>query len=194
PYEAMVQVPVCRYSGYRASSICEFTDSIWIPKNGMKTGSCPFHQWIHLDKTGQWQVHSGCEAPENMQHVSWFVLPPVQEWYFRNRNPFYKPLPPFRPDCAFSAERKNMEIIYPKNNSRIYVPVDLDGRPGSAVVKLAHRSQTAIVYWHLDDKFLGTTKQVHQMAISPVRGMHWLTLVDQNGEMLKIRFEVLAKE
>jgi penicillin-binding protein 1C len=87
-----------------------------------------------------------------------------------------------------------MEIIYPKNNSKIYVPVELDGKPGSAVLKLAHRNPNAVVYWHLDDKYLGTTMLVHQMAVSPGRGIHLLTLVDQNGETLKTRFEILTKE
>ena len=192
PAAAMMQVPVCHYSGYRATAICEFTDSVWIPKSGAKTAPCPFHQIIHLDKTGLWQVSSNCESPENMQHVSWFVLPPVQEWYFRNKNPFYKVLPPFRPGCAGNGDRKNMDIIYPKNNSKIYIPVDLDGKPGSTVFKVAHRNAAALVYWHLDDQYIGTTAQVHQMALSPGRGKHRLTLVDQYGESLTIGFEVIS--
>jgi penicillin-binding protein 1C len=191
PSGAMMKVPVCRYSGCRATSLCEFTDTVWIPKAGAKTGPCLYHQLIHLDRTGHWQVNSTCESPENMQHVSWFVLPPVQEWYFRNRNPFYKVLPPFRPGCAGSSDRKNMDIIYPKNNSRIYIPVELNGIPGSAVFKLAHRNPATPVYWHLDDQFIGTTATIHQMALSPSRGLHRLTLVDQNGESLTIRFEVI---
>jgi penicillin-binding protein 1C len=193
PSEALMAVPVCQYSGYRATSICEFTDTLWIPKSGAKTAPCPFHQVVHLDKTGQWQVNSTCESPENMQHVSWFVLPPVQEWYFRNKNPFYKVLPPFRPDCSGNTDRRNMDVIYPKNNSKIYIPVDLDGKPGSAVFKVAHRNAGILVYWHLDDQFIGTTVQVHQMALSPSQGMHRLTLVDQNGESLSIGFEVISK-
>jgi penicillin-binding protein 1C len=129
-----------------------------------------------------------------MQHVAWFVLPPVQEWYFRNKNPFYKPLPPFRSDCETGSDRKNMEIIYPKNNSRIYIPVDLDGKPGYAIIKVAHRNTKCMVYWHLDEKFLGTTTEIHQMAISPGPGAHRLTLVDQNGETLTCRFNVMTKE
>ena len=193
PSEAMMQVPVCRYSGYRATSICEFIDTLRIQKSGAKTAPCPFHQVIHLDRTGQWQVSSNCESPGNMQHVSWFVLPPVQEWYFRNKNPFYKVLPPFRSDCAGNSDRKNMEIIYPKNNSKVYIPVELDGKPGSAVFKVAHRNASSLVYWHLDDRFIGTTSGVHQMALSPANGMHKLTLVDQNGESIAIRFEVISK-
>ncbi|MEI7500303.1 MAG: penicillin-binding protein 1C [Bacteroidota bacterium] len=190
PVEAMMRIPVCRYSGYRATSICEFSDSVWIQKQGAKTAPCPFHQLIHLDKTGIWQVNSSCESTDNMQHVSWFVLPPVQEWYFRNKNPFYKVLPPFRSDCAGNTERRNMDIIYPKNNSKIYIPVDLDGKPGSTVFRVAHRNPGIMVYWHLDEHFIGTTTQVHQMALSPAQGIHRLTLVDQNGESVKIVFEV----
>jgi len=193
PVKALMEVPVCRYSGHRASSLCEFTDKALIPLAGAKSTPCPYHQLIHLDKTGQWQVNANCESPENMQHVAWFVLPPVQEWYFRNKNPFYKVLPPFRSDCQGGNERKNMGIIYPGNHSKIYIPVDLDGKPGSAVFKLAHRNPDAMVYWHLDNVFVGTTTQIHQMALSPERGTHRLTWVDQQGENLTIVFEVISK-
>ena len=193
PADAMVRIPVCRYSGYRSTSLCEYTDTVWVPKSGLKTAPCPFHHLVHLDKSGKWQVSSDCESPENMQHVSWFVLPPVQEWYFRNKNPFYRVLPPFKPGCSGANERSNMDIIYPKNGSKIYIPVDLDGKTGSTVFKVAHRNMAIRVYWHLDDQFIGTTIQVHQMALSPARGMHRLTLVDDNGESVKIGFEVISK-
>ncbi|MCX6267439.1 MAG: penicillin-binding protein 1C [Bacteroidetes bacterium] len=191
PEGALMPAAVCRYSGYLATSLCEFVDTLWVQKSGSKTTPCPFHQLIHLDKTGLWQVNSTCESQENMQHVSWFVLPPVQEWYFRNKNPFYKVLPPFRKDCGGNTDRRNMEIIYPKNNSKIYIPVDLDGKPGSTVFKVAHRNTEIRVFWHLDDRFIGTTVQMHQMALSPDRGIHRLTLVDQTGETLRIVFEVI---
>jgi penicillin-binding protein 1C len=193
PYQEMKEIPVCRYSGFRASSICEYTAMEWVPRKGLKTGVCPYHVLIHLDKTGSWQVTSNCESTENMIHKSWFVLPPVQEWYFRNKNPFYKTLPPFRSDCAPSAESHNMDMIYPKNNSRIYIPVDLDGNPESIVFKAAHRDRSTTIYWHLDEKFAGSTTQFHQLSLSPERGSHRLTLIDSKGETLVINFEILNK-
>ena len=193
PYNEMVPVVVCRQSGFRASSICEAVDTIWVQKKGLRTPACPFHQIVHLDKTENWQVTSNCVSPSEMVHKSWFVLPPVQEWYFRNKNPFYKVLPPFRPGCAPS-ESHSMDMIYPHSNSRIYVPVDLDGKPGGMVFKVAHRTPQHTVYWHLDDHFIGTTVQIHQMALSPEKGFHRLTLVDENGETLTIRFEIMTKE
>jgi len=34
-------------------------------------------------------------------------------------------------------ETRSMDMIYPANNSKIYIPVELDGKAGSAVFKLA---------------------------------------------------------
>ncbi|MCX6258499.1 MAG: penicillin-binding protein 1C, partial [Bacteroidia bacterium] len=194
PMSEMVQIPVCCNSGYRASSICECTDTIWIQRKGLRTAACPFHQLVHLDKTGLWQVNSNCESPSEMITKTWFILPPLQEWYYRNHNPFYKVLPPFRADCASNNETHTMDMIYPHNNSKLYIPVDLDGKPGSAIFKVAHRNPGLNIYWHLDDRFIGTTNQYHQMALSPAPGQHRLTLVDEKGENLSIRFEIINKK
>ncbi len=192
PEESMIRVPVCRYSGYRASPVCEPVDSIWIPKAGARTLPCPFHQIVHLDSTSQWQVTDECESTSNMQHVAWFVLPPVQEWYFRNRNPFYKVLPPFRAGCQARPDRRNLEMIYPKNNTVLYIPVELDGKAGSSVFRAAHRDFGATVHWHLDDHFLGSTVKVHQMSIQTTAGNHRLTLTDENGESVSVVFDVIS--
>ena len=193
PESEMAEIPVCKFSGYRASAICESPIKIKVPKKALKTQVCPFHQIVHLDKTGKWQLNSNCESIDNMQHLTWFVLPPVMEWYFKNKNPFYKVLPPFRADCASSAETHSMEMIYPANNSKIYIPIDLNGKPGSTVFKLAARNSHTIVYWHLDNQFIGTTTQFHQKAIAPLSGLHSLTLVDEKGETLHIQFEIMNK-
>jgi len=192
PSGEMVLVKICRQSGFRASNICEQADTIWVQKKGLRTVACPFHQIVHLDRTENWQVTSNCVSPSEMVHKSWFVLPPVQEWYFRAKNPFYKVLPPFRPDCA-PPESHNMDMIYPRNDSRIYVPVDIDGKPGSTIFKVAHRNPRHLVYWHLDDRFIGTTILSHQMPLAPCPGFHRLTLIDEAGESLTIRFEIMSK-
>ena len=121
------------------------------------------------------------------------MLPPVQEWYYKNKNPFYKILPPFRADCIFDNETKYMDMIYPANNSKLYIPVDIDGKPGSVIFKLAHRNPQAIVYWSLDGKYIGSTTQLHQMELRPDKGLHRLNMVDQNGETLNLKFTIESK-
>ncbi len=195
PYDDMVQAPVCRQSGYRAGQYCE-ADTIWIPKMGLNTRTCPYHQLLHLDASGQWQVSSACESPATMQHRPWFVLSPLEEFYFRSKNPGYAPPPPFRPDCIAaqaSPGQAPMQLIYPKNPTKIYVPVDLDGRLSSTVFQVAHRAPETEIYWHLDGAYLGSTKTFHQLALQPPVGKHRLTLVDANGYRLEQTFEIIGK-
>ncbi|MGE5425336.1 MAG: penicillin-binding protein 1C, partial [Syntrophothermus sp.] len=192
PLQEMVSIPVCTRSGFRASSACETSEYQWVPKKGLQTPVCPFHKLVHLDAKGEYQVTSACESPLNMIHTGWFILPPAQEYFFRTKNPFYRTLPPFKPGCAPAGIRL-MEMIYPENNSRIYVPVDIDGKPGSTVFHVAHRDPSKKIYWHLDDKFLGTTAGEHKMSLSPEKGLHRMVLVDESGETLNVNFEILRK-
>jgi penicillin-binding protein 1C len=147
--------------------------------------------------TGKFRVHSECVDPSEMLHVPWFVLPPAMEWYYKSKNSFYKTLPAYREDCAdnlISDSHKSMEIIYPKDPAKIYVPVELDEKKGTAVFEVAHRQANITIYWHIDDQYIGETRDFHQMAVSPAKGKHILTLLDENGEKVTQVFEILDKE
>lgn len=194
PFSDMERVPICHYSGYRASTICTEVDSMWIPKTCVRTVVCPYHKLIHLDATARWQVTADCEPTENMVHRAWFVLPPAMEWYFKQKNMFYVPLPAFREDCQKTLHtRKNMEFIYPKEFTKVYVPIEIDGKPGKAVFEVAHRTPGSVVFWHLDDEFIGQTVDLHQIACYPSAGPHTITAVDENGESVKATFEAVNK-
>lgn len=195
PYDDMTQTAVCRQSGFRAGEYCE-ADTLWIPESGLNAARCPWHQLLHLDASGQWQVNSDCEPPALMQHRPWFVLPPVEEFYFKSKNPAYHSPPPFRADCRASTTARNdapMQLIYPKQAARIYVPVDLDGKLGNTVFQAAHRSPDTEIFWHLDGVYLGSTRTFHSMALQPAVGRHNLTLVDQAGYRLEQSFEIIGK-
>ena len=193
PYDEMTKTLICKQSGYKASELCE-SDSAYIPKSGLKTILCPYHKIVHTDKTGKFRVSSDCESPNNMNHQSYFILPPSMELYFKNHNADYKELPPWRPDCiSNSLEQSPMEMIYPKNNHKIYIPIELDGKRGKTVFKAAHSKYNSEIYWHLDANFIGKTKTNHQLAISPDKGFHSLVLVDNDGNRIEINFEVLEK-
>ena len=193
----MVKANICKKSGYLTSDICDDTEEMLIPANGINFKKCPYHKLIHLDKTEKFQVNTDCEEPSQIINKSWFVLPPTIEYYFKSKNNYYKTLPPFRVDCKeklITNPNKVMEIIYPKNLTQIYIPKELDGKPGSAVFEVAHRKSDIVIYWYIDKKFICETKDLHQAALNPLPGKHILTLTDENGETLSIKFEVLDKE
>jgi penicillin-binding protein 1C len=83
-----------------------------------------------------------------------------------------------------------MELIYPKVNASLVIPVELDGQTGGTIFEVAHRLPQSTIYWHLDGKYAGKTQEIHQMSFSPGEGSHNLLLTDEKGDRLEVAFEV----
>jgi len=194
PTSKLKKIVVCKESGYKAGEYC--TDKViqLVSPAGEKTGLCPYHKMVHLDRTGTYRVTDECEAPSAMVHKSWFILPPSMEYYYKIKNSDYKELPPFKPGCGDAGNNFVMEMIYPRNYATVYIPVEFDGTRGKIVLNATHRNASAKIYWHIDNEYVATTKNYHQLAVSPAPGKHILTLVDENGERLVQHFTVLEKE
>ena len=194
PEDEMKAIPVCRESGYRVGLYCGAADTVMVMQKGLNTEACPYHRLVHLDRTGKWQVSSGCVPVTEMLHQPWFVLPPVIEWYYKKQNPFYRPLPPFHPDCREASALNVMEMIYPRENNQVFIPVQLDGTPGQVILEAAHSSADAVIFWHLDEQYLGQTSGTHQMLIHPLPGRHRITLIDNLGNQLVKPIIVVKKQ
>ena len=196
PLALMKPVEVCIKDGYLANADCE-SETLWIPKESHFQKSSPHHIYVHMDKTGEWRVHSKCENVVNMRHKSWFVLPPGQAFYYRQQHAEYRPLPQYRADCRAKVAELNhqapIEIIYPSKGTKVYIPIDLDEQKSKTVFKAVHLETDAVLFWHLDDQFIAQTKNFHEIAVDVAPGNHRLTLVDQNGFRKTRRFKVLGK-
>lgn len=192
PSSGFNYIPICRYSGYKAGIDCIATDTVMVSENSRAAGTCPYCRKIHLDKTGTFRVNESCESPSNMVHQSWFILPPTIEYYYKQKHPEYKSLPAYKQDCVVDATRA-LEIIYPDEDAKIYVPLEISGERGKTVFTATHRNQDAKLFWHLDNQFIGTTQQFHQMALSPAIGKHTITIVDEQGNSMTRNFEIIGK-
>jgi penicillin-binding protein 1C len=193
PIQEMSSVMICSESGHRASELCGKTEKKLIPKTCMNTTACPYHQIVHLSMNGKERVDSECEDVYRMKHVTWFLLPPLIEKYYKFNHPNYKELPNYKPECLAKVTDRAMALLYPKTNSKIYVPIEIDGNIGRTIFEAAHRSINTTIYWHLDDHFIGETKEIHQIALNPTIGKHKLMIVDENGISIQIKFEAIGK-
>lgn len=193
PTSKLKKIAICKQSGYKAGAYCTDKMLEWIPVAGEKTALCPYHKFIHLNPAETYQVTDRCMSIHEMKHKSWFILPATMEYYYKTKNADYKIAPPFMPGC----EEENaaiLEMVYPKNNAIIYIPLELDGSRGKVVFNAVHRNNNSTIYWHIDKEFIGSTKNYHQMALSPKPGKHTLTLVSDQGERLVQVFTVLDKD
>ncbi|WP_452220108.1 penicillin-binding protein 1C [Lacinutrix salivirga] len=189
PFDEMQEVEICNKSGYRASENCNETQQEFIQRSGTKTKPCPYHKLLHLDALEQFQVNASCEDIDAISNTSWFVLPPLMEYFYKSKNPFYKQQPPFRSDCIGS-ETISMEFIYPKETTTIFLPKDFDGTTNDLVLKIAHSKPETELFWYVDNTFVGTTKDLHDLAIIPTEGEHIITVVDALGNEVKRKITV----
>jgi penicillin-binding protein 1C len=193
PFNDMVKAEICLKSGFKANSDCLEKEEQWIFKKGTNGLSCPYHKKIFLDRTGSYRVGSNCVSTNDMISKSWFILPPSMEYFYKAKNSSYQSLPPFMPGCEVVEKHlQAFDIIYPSKNSKIYIPVELNGKPGRTVFEVAHRQNESTLFWYLDNEFIGTTKGFHQIALNPESGNHRLTVTDEKGESKAVNFEVTS--
>ncbi len=195
PRGALKVVQACADDGYLASELCEAVDT-WVPVRSHFDRQTPYHQLAHLDAATGLRVHAGCAPVSSMRHAPWFVLTPALEHYYRAQHSDYRPLPAWRAGCGEPAEgaRGMMDFIYPDAGGRLYLPVELDDARGRAVLEVVHRDPAAVLYWHLDDAYVGRTELRHQFAIDLPPGAHRVSVVDAEGNRLSRAFEVLARD
>lgn len=189
PVGIFVEAEVCRKSGHLKGRFCDETDTLLVLPAGVRTEACPYHHLVTLSADESQRIYENCANTEPTLRKSWFTLPPVWEWYYKQHHPEYKPLPPFKAGCGEDTFQP-MQFIYPPMNARIKLPKQLDGSKGFLTVELAHNNPNATVFWHLDETYQAQTQDFHKISLQPAAGKHSLTAVDGEGNTISTTFFV----
>lgn len=189
PLQDMQKIAVCKLSGFRTNLNCE-AELKWVPKNGVRVKSCPFHTSVFLDSAGVFRVTGDCYPVAKMKIQSWFVLPPAQEYFYRQHHPEYSLLPLFLQGCS-NVNETVMDILTPDNNTAIFIPKGIEGEQGLLVFEAIHRKPGATVFWHIDKEFIQETRGIHKIEVAPLPGMHTLLIQDNEGNTVRRRFKVM---
>ena len=189
PAGIFVEAEVCRKSGHLKGRFCDETDTLLVLPAGLRTEACPYHHLVTLSADESQRIYENCANTEPTLRKSWFTLPPVWEWYYKQHHPEYKPLPPFKAGCGEDTFLP-MQFIYPPMNARIKLPKQLDGSKGFLTVELAHNNPNATVFWHLDETYQAQTQDFHKISLQPAAGKHSLTAVDGEGNTISTTFFV----
>jgi penicillin-binding protein 1C len=191
PYQDLQLVETCKESGYLPSQYCNSIYKTITCKVPIKIKSCPYHKVYFVDSTGKFRINNNCELSVNIHKKTFFALPPLMEYYYKKHNLTYEMLPPIRDDCKNYETTSNIEIVYPQVFTNIYIPRNLDGSSSSVLFEATHRKKDAVIYWFVDNNYLGQTQYKHIFSININVGEHCLTLQDEFGETKTIKFKVV---
>jgi penicillin-binding protein 1C len=86
-----------------------------------------------------------------------------------------------------------MDLIYPNEGLKIYIPKDLNGEYSAAIFEMAHKNPAAEIYWYMDQQFLGNTKRNHKMEIVANQGIHEFVFIDELGNTFQKNIEFIFR-
>lgn len=164
---------ICIHSGHRAGKYCKDTRIERIAQNGSKSKVCPHCTEIPVSIDGLRRV---VDASEPTVMKSFFQLPPVHKYYYIQSHADYIEPPVNKYDSESS-----MRFIYPANGAVVSLPRRADNNQSQLICKAAHSNSSAELFWHLDNNFIGSTRDIHQVQITPSIGVHKLTIFDNYG-------------
>tara|TARA_Y100000385_G_scaffold82507_1_gene84472 strand:- start:764 stop:3076 length:2313 start_codon:yes stop_codon:yes gene_type:complete len=185
PPDHLISINVCEKSGCLPNPYCDQKTTIMAPTMGIHHKTCTFHTLVQLDSTEKFQINSNCYPTHKAIQKSWFTLPPLQEWYYKYRHPDYELLPNYKAGCE-EEKFKIMDFIYPKGNSSILIPKDLKGVKNPIIFHAVHKNENAILFWFLDEQFIGKTKSTHKIEVNHANiGIKTVIVIDEKGNKIK---------
>ncbi len=194
PWDDLSKQLICQTSGHIASPNCIEKDTVYINASSKDFASCYYHQNKSVTTNGSYQVNRQCYNAEEIVIKPYFILPPDQVSYYKVNHPEFVDLPDYHPACKSQFDKLNNDqfaIIFPSEYTKIFIGDDVSGKPQSAIFKASHNSEEGMLYWHLDNEYLGKTQKYHTMEVSPKPGRHKLTIMDEFGEQRFKFFEVI---
>ncbi|KAF0128724.1 MAG: penicillin-binding protein 1C [Bacteroidetes bacterium] len=194
PYNELSDQQICAQSGFPAGPNCEQKKAVTsLLHQKREVDICRFHQLVRTDFLKKWQLPADCFPADSAILTKWFVLPPLMEHYYRRSHPEYRTLPPVKAGC--SNDKPWMDFVYPPPNAVIYQPKVFGGQLNPLVFEVVHRNPEAVLYWHIDNRFAGTTSgKSHQFQWTEIEsGTHQLTVVDGDGTAINRTFTLEKK-
>lgn len=182
------KVKLCLETGYIAGPHCPKTYWAKSPKSLKPLKPCPYHRTIFTTLDEKFQVCSLCWKPDEYKQTNRLFYPPDVSQYLREKGMILSRIPPHKADCPGNSETKAMQIIYPVQRAKIWIPRDFDGKLQKITFKVAHRIKNRTIYWYIDDIYQGHTRNNHKRAFEMEKGWHRLDVIDSEGNRDQRRF------
>lgn len=180
PGEGLKEISVSALTGYRLPEDGPYMAVVQGSSSAKPLKLSPYELTLFVTEDGAYQVCSLCWDRENLKIVDAVVYPPHVLQGSR--------VPPHNPNCPGVQSASPVYFVYPQPGSRIFVPRDMDERYQEVALEVAHANQGSILFWYLDDSYLGLTRDSHKMLVALETGWHKLHVVDGMGNSKELLF------
>ncbi len=120
--------------------------------------------------------------------ITRYIVPPLVQNIMLQGGYAVDPIPQHQPGCSHANAKGKIQLVYPVNGIRIFVPRDLDGQYEKIVFSALHQQQDSYLFWYLNGNLIGETQKDHKLAVSLDQGSYRLTIQDEEGNRESVRF------
>ncbi|RED95307.1 penicillin-binding protein 1C [Marinoscillum furvescens] len=191
PLQESVLVKTCKTSGFYATANCPDTLSI-APKHMKPMSVCSFHEKIWVTDDERYQVCSHCWSHDRVAKEM-LNYPPDVNYYLRKNGGLASYTPPHNPKCPTRQAGSLLKILYPSQNSNIFVPQDFDGTKQAVIGRVAHQHVSKKLYWYMDNELIGKTERSPTLPLQLTKGSHILSVTDTEGNRDEVHFSVKTR-
>lgn len=190
PYRNMKLITICEETGFVAGAECRHQKKIAVPDNMKPLKVCPYCKKIYIDSTEKYCVCSLCWEPGKYSTKNVTVYPPSISQFLRERGQNVSVIPEHNPDCDCNINAHSIQLLYPTNKANLWIPKDIGGKLQKITLKAAHSKKNRLIYWYLDDEYIGDSIGMHTKAVQVNEGKHFLKIIDESGNSEKVTFFV----
>jgi penicillin-binding protein 1C len=194
PEYDLKEVVCCKKSGYPAGPYCDETVTIECPRTSYIPGICPFHRKYLVDKKSGRSVCSLCWSGIETKWVNRYIVPPSVKEILIRSGVAVDSIPKHAAHCVSYKEDNRLEIVYPVNGIKIFIPRDFDGNYEKIVLTAKHNQPATHLFWYINGALIGKTLYHHQLPITLNPGKYKLTIQDEEGFTKSVSFRTYKKD
>ncbi len=185
PEVDLKRIQLCAKSGLLPNPICPKTNAK-IPFSAQFVETCRYHKQVLVNQEHE-LVYQDCASGWTKDSII-FDLDPIVGYYFWPKHPNFNHPPKIAESCREHTSQSDFAIMYPNRKADLIIPKNLKGEIEHIQLKATHTDSRATLFWHLDNTYLGTTQEKHELRVLLSEGPHTLTIVDEGGHQEKRKF------
>ena len=149
-----------------------------------------FHHRFLVDSQSGKEICSLCWENVEGEWITRYIVPPLVQDIMLQGGYAVDPIPSHQPGCSHANAKGKIQLVYPVNGIRIFVPRDLDGQYEKIVFSALHQQPDSYLFWYLNGNLIGETQKDHKLAVSLDHGSYRLTIQDEEGNRESAKFSV----
>jgi len=193
PHHDLKEVACCAGSGYPAGPYCPGTNLVKCPRRLQRPGTCPYHRRYLVDASTGRSVCSLCWEGVRTRWDTLFVVPPAVKEILARKGRHVDAVPSHAARCPTFEDGSRIELVYPVDGIKIFVPRDFDGEHERIVFSAKHQRPSEHLFWYLNGSLIGETVEHHELPVELDEGSHRLTVQDEEGFKRTVSFAAYKK-